>query len=338
MSTLNIFESIGKTTHRIEPFHSQFLGDALCASLRGDRALFEGIWNLCAPADWEPPQNAQVDTEYTLDGAQRIDLLIVDRETGRVVGIEVKTSRASARSGQLEGYLEGLRKEHDDKRIAIAYLTPFNRQRAETVIGEDAGALSTVEVFDAFRRDFDRARHVSWLDVAEIEWNGGEIWSQHRLYVNSTMASPDRLRRTLSRNRSLDEFFSDEAVEAFWDALPQRGLEDAKSGVTVNLEAIEVSPNEFAKALTILIEDDANVSRRKKVDRNPFPGEQHEEFCRSKYGEFHKAIFDLSRRFDHVWVQGERNYGLRVAHKDHSSGVSLVTSQSQDRLAIGRRR
>ena len=113
MSATNIFESIGKTTHCIEPFHSRFLGDALCASLRGDRALFEGIWNLCAPADWEPPQSAQVDTEYTLDGAQRIDLLIVDRETGRVVGIEVKTSRASARSGQLEGYLEGLRKKHD---------------------------------------------------------------------------------------------------------------------------------------------------------------------------------------------------------------------------------
>ena len=336
MSTLNIFKSIDKTTHRIEPFHSQFLGDALCASLGGDRSLFEGIWKLCAPADWRPPQNAKVHTEYSLDGAQRIDILITEPETGRVLGIEVKTSRASARSGQLEGYLRGLQKKYDDEKIAIAYLTPFNRKRAETVIGAAAGTLSTVEVFEAFRRDFDRTCHVSWLDVAEIEWNGGEIWSQHRAYVRNRMASPDRLRETMSRNRSLNEFFSDEAVEAFWDALPQRGLDDANGGVLVNLEVFEGSPNQLAKALTILIEDGGNVSRRSKTDR--FREELRLPFLELPHGAFHEAIFNLSRRFDHVWVQGERNYGLRVGHKDHSSGVSLVTSHRQDCLVIGRRR
>ena len=103
MTELNIFQTIRNTTHRIEPFHSQFLGDALRASLAGDRSLFEGIWNLCAPADWAPPQSAEVTNESRLVGAQRIDILIVDKATGCVVGIEVKTSRASARSGQLEG-------------------------------------------------------------------------------------------------------------------------------------------------------------------------------------------------------------------------------------------
>ena len=54
METLNIFQTIKCTTHRIEPFHAQFLGDALRASLTEDRSLFDGIWNLCAPADWRP--------------------------------------------------------------------------------------------------------------------------------------------------------------------------------------------------------------------------------------------------------------------------------------------
>ena len=135
--------------------------------------MFDGIWNLCAPADWAPPGSAAVTNESPLVGAQRIDILIVDKETGLVVGIEVKTSRASARSGQLEGYLEGLRKDHDEDKIAIAYLTPFNRRHAEAIIGEDAGALSTVMVFEAFRSTFERARHVSWLDVAGIDWDGG---------------------------------------------------------------------------------------------------------------------------------------------------------------------
>ena len=345
MSALNIFQTIRNATHRIEPFHSQFLGDALNASRVGDRALFDGVWNLCAPNDWAPPQNAKVSNEFELDGAQRIDILIEDNETGRVVGIEVKTSRASARAGQLEGYLQGLRnKGYADEKIAVAYLTPFNRSRAEEVIKADgqiqavAGALSTVRVFESFRRAFERSRHVSWLDVADIEWaGGGASWSQHQSYVRDKMAAPDRLKGALTRNRSFDGFFGDEAVEAFWDALlPLSGVGSTENGATIDLKEFGDNAGELAGALKFLITDDEFVVRSSRDDR--FDATLRKRFLVSPYSEFHKAVFELAEEFKHVWLQGKRNYGLRVAHKNHSGGVSLLTSQDVNRLIVGRRR
>lgn len=345
MSALNIFQTIRNTTHRIEPFHSQFLGDALNASREADRALFDGVWNLCAPDDWAPPRDAKVSNEFALDGAQRIDILIEDNETGRVVGIEVKTSRASARAGQLEGYLKGLQnKGYADEKIAVAYLTPFNRSRAEEAIKADsqiqtdAGALSTVSVFESFRSKFEQSRHVSWLDVADIEWaGGGASWSQHRSYVRDKMAAPDGLKMTLTRNRSFDGFFGDESVEAFRDALlPLSGVHSSENGATIDLEEFGGNEGELARALKFLITDDEFVVRSSRDDR--FDATLREPFLESQYSEFHKAVFELSEEFKHVWLQGKQNYGLRVAHKNHSGGVSLVTSQDVDRLTVGRRR
>ncbi len=345
MSALNIFQTIRNTTHRIEPFHSQFLGDALNASRVGDRALFDGVWNLCAPNNWAPPRDAKVSNEFKLDGAQRIDILIEDNETGRVVGIEVKTSRASARAGQLEGYLQGLRnKGYADKNIAVAYLTPFNRMRAEEMIEEDsqfqadAGALSTVRVFESFRRAFKRSRHVSWLDVADIEWTGGGAsWNQHQSYVRDQMAASRGLKVALTRNRSFEGFFGDEAVEAFRDALlPLSGVHSSENGATIDLEEFGGNEGELARALKFLITDDEFVVRSSRDDR--FDATLRKPFLESSYSEFHEAVFELSEEFKHVWLQGKQNYGLRVAHKNHSGGVSLLTSQDVDRLIVGRRR
>ena len=52
---LNVFTTIHKATHRIEPFHSQFLADALDDSIRGDQSLFDAVWRLAAPSGWELP-------------------------------------------------------------------------------------------------------------------------------------------------------------------------------------------------------------------------------------------------------------------------------------------
>lgn len=345
MPPLNIFQTIRNTTHRIEPFHSQFLGDALNASRVGDHALFDGVCNLCTPDDWAPPRDAKVSNEFELDGAQRIDILIEDNETGRVVGIEVKTSRASARAGQLEGYLQGLQNRgYADEKIAVAYLTPFNRSRAEEIIKEDsqiqadAGALSTVKVFESFRRAFEQSRHVSWLDVADIEWaGGGASWSQHRSYVQDKMAAPDGLKVALTRNRSFDGFFDDEAVKAFWDILlPLSGVSSTENGATIDLEDFGGTAVELAGALKFLITDDEFVVRSSRDDR--FDATLREPFLESCYSEFHEAVFELSEEFKRVWLQGKQNYGLRVAHKNHSGGVSLLTSQDVDRLIVGRRR
>ena len=125
-------------------------------------------------------------------------------------------------------------------------------------------------------------------------------------------------------------------MEAFWDALPKGNRDNSDECMIVDLESFEGSPTELAEALTILITDDDYVARRAKTDR--FDEQLRQSFLQSTHREFHEAMFDLSRRFDHVWVQGERNYGLRVAHKHHLSGVSLVTSRDPNCLLIGRRR
>ena len=356
MTSLNIFQSIENTTSRIEPFHSQFLGDALKASLKGDRTLFDEVWRLCAPSDWSPPKSAKVKNEFELNEGQRIDILIKDKEHGRRVGIEVKTSRASARPEQLNDYLQGLRDKYEEGLIAIAYLTPFNRPRAEQVIrrvnanrdpGEaeiqgDVAALSTVREFERFdnsEQSFDRAKHVSWLDVADIKWDGGEVWTQHQAYVRTNLASSEKLKAALTRNRLFGEFFSEEAFYRFWDALPSDLRNRSDGGVELDLGSLgeTFEPADLARALTFLIKDDEFVAYDKS--RNDKFGEDlRREFRDSKHSRFHEAIFDLARRFRHVWLQGKQNYGLRVAHKHYLNGVSLVTSRDKSRLTMGRRR
>ena len=106
--------------------------------------------------------------------------------------------------------------------------------------------------------------------------------------------------------------------------------------MTDSMASVDRLKGALSRALGILVEDDEYVARRTRSDR--FDEALRQRFLKSPYRQFHKSMFDLSRRFDHVWVQGERNYGLRVAHNDHPGGVSLVTSQDEGRLVIGRRR
>lgn len=359
MASLNIFESIKKARMggQIEPIHSQFLGDALRVSLKGDRTLFDGVWRLCAPADWDPPKNARVKNEFELNEGQRIDILLKDKDHGRRVGIEVKTSERYVRREQLNDYLQGLRNKCDDALIAIAYLTPFNRPRAKQIIrkfnanrdpgeaeiqGGIAAALSTVGEFERFKNSvtpFDRARHVSWLDVADINWDGGEVWEQHQAYVRDNLASPEKLKKAFPRNQMFCEFFSEEAFANFLDALPSEFRDCCDRRVELDLGSLgeTFGPAELARALTFLIEDDKFVARDKSRD-DKFDDELKKPFLESQYSEFHGALFGLTR-FNHVWVEGKGNYGLRVAHRiARGKRVSLVTSTDESRLTMGGRK
>ena len=98
---INIFETLGRTTSRHEVFHTQYLADALTISLEGDRSLFDQVWQLVAPVEWDVPEDATVVSEKVLHGGRRIDLLIADPKYCRVVGVEVKTVDTSAQLGQL---------------------------------------------------------------------------------------------------------------------------------------------------------------------------------------------------------------------------------------------
>lgn len=338
METVNIFDVIGKTTSQIEPFHSRFLAEALQVSSKGNRSLFDTVWKLAAPDDWAVPLKPEINSEELLEGGKRIDICILDKVRNRLLGIEVKTTKTSAQGGQLESYLEGLCKKYhcdrnDRDRIAIAYLTPFNSRRA----GDAVDSLPTVKLFREFSSNFANARHISWLDIAEIPWDGNALWGQHQAYVRQVISNYEKLGKFKSRDRSFDSFFSPEAVERFWDALPFEGDKASNAGVIIDLAMLENDPTPLVKAFEILIEDEENVSSRANK-RDDFPDELRQPFKTSPFSDIHEALFALSNR-QHVWLAGKEDYGLRVAHKRHrSSGVSLVRSKGKRHLLIGQSR
>ena len=206
---MNIFETIEKTTTRIEPFHSQFLADALQASIGSDRLLFNAVWRLAAPEVWEAPVRADINAEEFVPGQGRIDIAIrCDSPERRMVGIEVKTTDSSVEPGQLARYWNGLSEKFPEHAIVIAYLTPFNRKWAP----DKADDLATVREFDGFQANYPEARHISWLDIAAIPWDGNELWRQHRLYVYLHLSPFTKLRP------------SAETVVALWGDLSELGI------------------------------------------------------------------------------------------------------------------
>ena len=214
---MNIFEVIGRT----EPIHTRFLVAALRESADNHHSLFRAVWRLVAPPGWEVPERPEITAEEDLNRG-RIDVTIRDNERRRIVGIEVKTVESSKEEGQLKRYLKGLRDKYKGTDIAIAYLTPFNKERA-TRPPDNSDAirtLPTVQEFKKFAASFPNARHVSWLDVADIPWVSNALWEQHREYVRNHISA----QKELQRNRTLDVFFGPEPAQAFMEALDQLGV------------------------------------------------------------------------------------------------------------------
>ena len=135
-------------------------------------------------------------------------------------------------------------------------------------------------------------------------------------------------------NLSFDDFFGEEAAGQFREALVEMDISFGETGAEINLTNPDLDASLLARAFEILIRDGNRVARSKKTDQ--FEGKQR--FTVSTHGEFHAALFGLARRFDNVWVEGKRDYAIRVAHERHESGVSLVRSKGTDVLETGRPR
>jgi hypothetical protein len=116
---MNIFETIRKVTSGYEQYHSQFLADALAESLSGDCSLFNEVWKITAPSDWEIPDHADITSEEVVERG-RVDICMrCIAPKDRVIGIEVKTVDTSARSGQLEEYFDGLERNTRDQQYRL---------------------------------------------------------------------------------------------------------------------------------------------------------------------------------------------------------------------------
>ena len=329
---MNIFEVIGRT----EPIHTRFLVAALRESADNHHSLFRAVWRLVAPPGWEVPERPEITAEEDLNRG-RIDVTIRDNERRRIVGIEVKTVESSKEEGQLKRYLKGLRDKYKGTDIAIAYLTPFNKERA-TRPPDNSDAirtLPTVQEFKKFAASFPNARHVSWLDVADIPWVSNALWEQHREYVRNHISA----QKELQRNRTLDVFFGPEPAQAFMEALDQLGVRVDGLGADIDIdlksykERLPWLAEGLVDALRILVRDGDNVSRNlHRLKEDKF--QNREVFHESDFRVVHDALFGLADRYRYVWVQGTQDYAIRVAHKKHGSGVSLIRSIGDSKLQI----
>ena len=327
---MNIFETIEGAASKTEPFHSRFLADALEESSKGDRSLFEAVWTLVAPSEWEAPERPEILREvYLCTGS--IDIVIrTGDQCSRIVGIEVKTNEGSTTEGQLERYRVGLAAKYPKADIAITYLTPFNKERAAQEGGvEAAESLPTVREFKEFSEAFPRARHVSWLDVADICWGDNVLWEQHRGYVRKHISTSSLLK--VQRNRELDHFFGQGPTRRFREGLASLQIKVGSPGEDINID-LKLFSDEFpsfteglVKVLDTLIREGEGVSRKLRTPREDAFNNRH-EYLESSLSAVHVALFRLADRYHCVWLEGKKDYGVRIAHHDYRSGVSLIRS------------
>ncbi len=332
---MNIFETIAKVTSGIEQFHSQFLTDSLEESLSGDRSLFDSVWRLATP-DWEMPVHAQVWAEEQVERGA-VDICI--RTTSpreRIIGIEVKTVDSSAALGQLERYRKGLTEKYPSADVQIAYLTPFNTQRA----GDASSFRPTIKEFQQFSSLFPQARHLSWLDIADISWDANPLWTQHQTYVREHISAPLKLRVNTEWNRNLSVFFGEEATQNFWEELALFDVHAGQNGAIIDFSPFRGNLPRFASSLIsilqVLLGSDSVSRHANRSDK--FPPELRRPFINSEYREVHEALFRFADLHPYLWVQGKKDYAIRTAHKNHSSGVSLLRTEGPGRIVVGERR
>ena len=173
------------------------------------------------------------------------------------------------------------------------------------------------------------------MTFASIPWNGNGLWKQHQAFVRQRISSLKELGDKTKLNRGFATFFGKEASDRFSARLSELGI----TGTNISLSEFRDKPSfakSFADAFEILL-DAPNVSRH--LDReDKFPNDLRKRFLDSLDYQIHEAIFDLSKRFNFVWIQGESNYGVRTAHRNHSGGVSLLTCYWPNRLVVGQPR
>ena len=118
-------------------------------------------------------------------------------------------------------------------------------------------------------------------------------------------------------------FFGEDAAGLFWEALNELGIRPGDTGVDIDLKDCAADPESLTRVFQILIEEGEGVAPSNRSDR--FPEELRTRFLESRWYAFHEALFELSQRFSNVWIDGKKDYGVRVSHERHAGGVSLAT-------------
>ena len=161
------------------------------------------------------------------------------------------------------------------------------------------------------------------------------MWNLFRTHIRDEIASGNKLNASLLRNRSFHDFFGEEAAMRFWEQLALIDVYPTETGAQLDLKRLKDDPGVLVRALEILVDGAEGTGPEKQ---NKFADKLRERFLVSEWRAVHETLFDMPLRFPNVWLEGQNDYALRVAHPRHRSGVSLLRSKGPAMLETGRPR
>ena len=143
-------------------------------------------------------------------------------------------------------------------------------------------------------------------------------------------------------NRTLDEFFGEEPTQNFLDAMKEAGIRRVVLGEDIDIDLLEFKgrlpqlAEGLVRALSMLLNSERVTTnlRKRKVEKFS----KRHEYTGGLFADVHRALFRFADDNVNVWLQGLQDYGVRVACKGRSSGVSLVRSIGASKLQIRGRR
>ncbi len=332
---MNIFEIIENVTKRTEPFHSEFLTE----SLRTDMELRKKFFDLVLPADLIPSfskssfQNKLViESEDRFENRKRIDVIIQDKDSKKIIGIEVKTSDSSVSANQLSDYSKNMREKYPDYQIIMVFLTPFNTDN----LPEDIlpSKINAIQEFLKFEEAGILSVHINWRDIVNLYKKPvglqNSLYSQHEVYICKRVINESLLRiDNIERNREFFQFFGQDTFEKFIEYVKNEKLffreEDKKY-----LFPLEENRYEFKKIISlikIVIESEQlnkTTSKKNFVTNDLLYG-----YCNGTYGKFFRSLFSTVEKFPFIWLEGKKRIGVRASHPSHPNGVSILTVSTE---------
>jgi hypothetical protein len=309
------------------------LSEVQCVSvlrekLQCDATYGAAAWDACVGADlgWPAPVVLDVFVEEHLGESRRVDLHMGSRRLGQVVVFEVKVDESAVRAGQLLDYAYRLDHKYGVGGWRLVLVSPYTSTRA-------AGAglvLPSVGEVEAVRAVYPTVRHLSWLDIIELPTADVDpVWASFCEYVRRVVCRPRR--QAGDTFAKLLNFFPEDVVANFAARLDIAGVELGPNG-KVDLRRIADATAVAAAIATLLDSTDTNT-----ISARSSRFAQRAPFLESEWGQFHRELFRLVDSHRGAWLEGQRDYAVRVSPRKDGKrwkSVSLVRSRGTDTLLL----
>lgn len=330
---INIFNTIGKVTSRIEPFHSEFLASAI----HEEKKLFSNFIKLIftnqnedLAAIFLKSGQVKIKSEDSFFDFKRIDIIIKEPQSKNIIGVEVKTNDSSVQSDQLLFYREKMVEKYPEYNIFMVYVTPFNHTNLPKVVSPNQ--VFAIREFHLFNEKYPNSTHINWDEIVEQYdeelLTNQNLFLQHKQYIQAKVTNKSRLIARISnveRNRGLAEFFGEECLSLFYERL--KGSEivysDDDQKIVFNISENRNNFPALLDSFKVLMESEEwnkLVTKTDEVEEDLL-----REYKNGNNSDFYNQFFSVVGNYKYLWMKGQGKIGIRAAHKSHSSGVSIFT-------------